>query len=158
MPKVIHILSRLRACGFTPTTLHLYERRVSPLLCPVHALHIYLDRMRALRNSEQLLVSWKPPCKWTPSLINSYPIGYWRLLYWLIIARVYSPRRAWGLIPPEVWLPLWYCSKASLYNRFAMQRWATPRTFELFTDWTSLHLRWRLLCRSLWGMMLLGLP
>ena len=48
-------------------------------LCPVRALHIYLDRTRACHKSDQLFVSWPSPCK-------GRPLSRQRLSHWIVQA------------------------------------------------------------------------
>ncbi|XP_048059471.1 uncharacterized protein LOC125276089 [Megalobrama amblycephala] len=62
-------------------------------LCPVRALRHYVDRTKALRNSNQLFVSWADSHK-------GKPISRQRLSHWVVEAIIVS-YNSMGLCPPE---------------------------------------------------------
>ncbi len=89
MPKILKAIM-LRA--FYPPAFVSLEQQKLNALCPVRALHIYIERTREFRESDQLFVSWMKPRTGKP--ITKQRLSYWRVE---AISLAYSSK---GLVSP----------------------------------------------------------
>ncbi|KAL0148546.1 hypothetical protein M9458_056093 [Cirrhinus mrigala] len=109
---VVDIITQARA----PSMRQAYALRFPPLLCPVRALHIYVDHTQSFRRSEQLFVCFGGQQKGNAVSNRGWPIGWSMPSPWRTSARgmyfvsVSAPPMGPGIIgipagPPLSWLP-----------------------------------------------------
>ncbi|XP_047663485.1 uncharacterized protein LOC113652359 [Tachysurus fulvidraco] len=96
VPKVLESTYRCPStelAAFQPPSFSSPEERRLHTLCPVRALHVYVDRTAGFRTCEQLFVSWATPH-------TGKPLSRQRLSHWIVeaISVAYGCR---GLQPPE---------------------------------------------------------
>ena len=99
----------------------------------MRAIMTYIDRTKALRQSNQLFVSWAPPHM-------GKPISKQRLSHWLVGAIVMpydskgcSPPKACKLTPHEAWLHPGLCfGGISVQEICSAACWTNPGTFVRF--------------------------
>lgn len=58
IPKVVGVCLLVGLAAFQPPLHSTAEERRLHMLCPFHALHVYVERTRAFREADQLFVSW----------------------------------------------------------------------------------------------------
>ena len=135
MPKVMSAPNSMTVelNAFHPPPFLSPEDQRLNCLCPVRALHAYVDRTKACRQSSQLFVSWAPPRM-------GRPITKERLSHWVVdaIAMAY---RCKGRDPPNGLrahstrgiAASWALFKGlSVQEICAAASWSTPGTFIRF--------------------------
>ncbi len=96
VPKVsdsAYNCSTLELLAFHPPPFAGEGEKCLNSLCPVRALHIYMDRTKGFRKSNQLFVSWAPSHKGRALMRQ-------RLSHWVVEAIILSYESR-GLQPPE---------------------------------------------------------
>ncbi|XP_053296886.1 uncharacterized protein LOC128456655 [Pleuronectes platessa] len=85
VPKVVKPCSPVELSAFQPPPYGSAEQQRLHMLCPVRALHTYVERTRSFRKGDQLFVSWAKP-HW------GKPVTKQRLSHWIVdaIALAYS--------------------------------------------------------------------
>ncbi|XP_043992826.1 uncharacterized protein LOC122842750 [Gambusia affinis] len=133
LPKVVGSCSAIDLVSFNPPPFSSVMQERLHGLCPVRALHTYMDRTKILRKSDQLFVSWAKGHL-------GKPVSKQRLSQWIVaaIALAYTSK---GQQPPE---GLRAHSTRGLTTSWALFRgvsiqeicaaasWASPHTFARF--------------------------
>ncbi len=88
MPKIHKAIIPLELRAFYLPAFASSEQQKWNALCPVRALHIYIERTRKFRESDQLFVSWMKPRTGKP--ITKQRLSYWRVE---AISLAYSSKR-----------------------------------------------------------------
>lgn len=124
--KVVNPCSPVDLSAFQPPPHSSVEEQWLHMLCPVHALHTYVERTKGFRKGDQLFASWAKPHL-------GKPITKQRLSHWIVdaIALAYSSS---GLQVPA---GLWSHSSTGLATSWALFRGVSIHTFARFTGWTS---------------------
>ena len=94
IPKVVESAYRcptVELKAFHPPPFGSAESRLNTL-CPVRALHVYVNRTASFRGTDQLFVSWATPHK-------GKPLSRQRLSHWIVEAIVLA-YRCRGMQPP----------------------------------------------------------
>ncbi|XP_067290316.1 uncharacterized protein [Pseudorasbora parva] len=136
VPKVVdssYRCSTTELTAFHPPPFSSPEEKRWNSLCPVRALHRYMERTAGFRKNDQLFVSWATPHK-------GKPLSRQRLSHWIVeaISIAYECR---GSLPPEGlrahstrgMATSWALLKGvSVQEICAAASWATPHTFVRF--------------------------
>lgn len=61
IPKVVGVCLLVGLAAFQPPLHSTAEERRLHVLCPFHALHVYVERTRAFKEADQVFVSWTKP-------------------------------------------------------------------------------------------------
>ena len=133
VPKVVKPCSPVELSAFQPPPYGSAEQQRLHMLCPVRALHTYVERTRSFRKGDQLFVSWAKP-HW------GKPITKQRLSHWIVdaIALAYSSS---GLQVPtglrahstRGLATSWALFKGvSIQDICAAASWSSPLTFARF--------------------------
>lgn len=93
VPKVVGSCSPIDLLALCSPPFSSSEERRLHALCPVRALHFYMDRTAGFRRSDQLFVSWASPHR-------GKPVTKQRLSHWVVesIALAYTCQ---GLLAPQ---------------------------------------------------------
>lgn len=82
IPKVVGVCLLVGLAAFQPPLHSTAEERRLHTLCPLHALHVYMERTSAFRKADQLFASWTKPhramtkqklSRWT---VDAITLGY----------------------------------------------------------------------------------
>ncbi|KAK5884596.1 hypothetical protein CesoFtcFv8_018399 [Champsocephalus esox] len=137
-PRVVGSCTPIDIEAFPPQLVSSGEQQ-QDLLCPVWALHTYMDRSKELRLNDQLFESWANPHK-------GKPVTKQRLSHWIVEAIALGPVQVRARRHPRVrefsrlrvWLHPGLCP-GCLPSKTLMQAasWSSPLTFVcLLTVWT----------------------
>lgn len=136
VPKVMesaYRCSTVELLAFHPPPFSSVEEERLHTLCPVRALHVYLNRTAGFRKVDQLFVSWATPHR-------GKPLSRQRLSHWIVeaISLAYTCR---GLQPPQGlrahstrgMATSWALFRGvSVQDICAAASWASPHTFVRF--------------------------
>ncbi|KAK5930341.1 hypothetical protein CgunFtcFv8_026581 [Champsocephalus gunnari] len=131
-PKVVGSCTPIDIEAFPPQLVSSGEQQ-QDLLCPVCALHTYMDRSKELRLNDQLFVSWAKPHK-------GKPVTKQRLSHWIVeaIALAYTSQNLQAPLGLRAHSTRGLATSWALFKGVSIQdicaaaSWSSPLTFVRF--------------------------